>query len=135
MSGVSIAPYFAFARTKVVSQAVHPDSGGALIHLEPDLRFRPVCHACRTPARTVHTTGYRRTIRDLSVTDRHVFLQVQYRKVWCDRCGKAKVEHLSFCHAARRLTDRFRRYVYDLCKLLPVAQVARHLELDPKTVN
>jgi len=135
MSAVSIAPYFAFARVKVVSQSVQPDSTGALIHMEPDLRFHPVCHDCRTPARTVHTTGYVRMVRDLNLTDRQVLLQVNYRKVWCERCHGARVEHMSFCDASQRLTHRMRRYVYDLCKLLPVAQVARHLGLDPKTVK
>ena len=135
MSAVSIAPYFAFARVKVVSQSVQPDSTGALIHMEPDLRFHPICHDCQAPARTVHTTGYVRVVRDLNLTDRQVLLQVNYRKVWCGRCGGARVEHLSFCDASQRLTHRMRRYVYELCKLLPVAQVARHLELNPKTVK
>jgi transposase len=74
-------------------------------------------------------------VRDLNLVDRQVLLQVEYRKVWCQRCDGARVEHMSFCDASQRLTHRMRRYVYELCKLLPVAQVARHLELDPKTVK
>jgi transposase len=74
-------------------------------------------------------------IRDLNLADRQVWLQVDYRKVWCPACGKARVEHLSFCDPPQRLTHRLRRYIYELCKLLPVAEVARHLELDPKTVK
>jgi transposase len=133
MSGLSIASYFPFARVKVVGQNVH--SEGALIRLQPDLRWRPLCHECQHPAGTVHSQGHRRIIRDLNVADRRIWLQVDYRKVWCPRCGKARVEHLSFADSPQRLTHRLRRYVYDLCKLMPVAEVARHLDLDPKTVT
>ena len=133
MSGPSIASYFAFARVKVVAQDIHPRS--ALIQVQPDLRWRPVCHDCHDPARTVHSQNHRRMIRDLNLADRQVWLQVEYRKLWCDTCGKTRVERLSFCDSPQRLTHRLRQYIYDLCKLLPVAEVARHLDLDPKTVK
>jgi transposase len=133
MSSLSIASYFPFTRVKVVAQNVH--SEGALIRVQPDLRWHPLCHDCRSPAGTVHSQGHRRMIRDLNVSDRRVWLQVDYRKVWCERCGKTRVEHLNFCDSPRRLTHRLRRYVYDLCKLMPVTDVAEHLELDPKTVT
>jgi transposase len=105
-----------------------------MIYAEPDHRWRPLCHSCRHPASTIHSQGYRRTVRDLNLVDRPVWLQVQYRKIWCPACGRAQVEHLSFCNAHQRLTHRLRRYIYELCKMLSVAEVARHLELDPKTV-
>jgi transposase len=133
MSSLSIASYFPFTRVKVVSQNVH--DGGALIKVQPDLRWRPLCHDCRSPAQTVHSQGHRRIIRDLSMSDRQVWLQVDYRKIWCPRCGKTRVEHLSFCDSPRRLTNRLRRYIYDLCKIMPVSDVAEHLDLDPKTVK
>lgn len=133
MSSLSIASYFPFTRVKVVSQNVH--SEGALIRVQPDLRWRPLCHDCRSPAGTIHSQGHRRMIRDLDVVDHRVWLEVDYRKLWCERCGKTRVEHLSFCDSPQRLTHRLRRYVYDLCKLLPVTDVAEHLNLDPKTVT
>ena len=133
MSGLSIASYFSFSRVKVVAQNVH--DRGAFIQVQPDLRWHPLCHDCRSPAGTVHSQGHRRLVRDLNMSDRQVWLQVDYRKVWCHACGKARVEHLSFCDASHRLTHRLRRYIYELCKLMSVADVARHLELDPKTVK
>jgi len=133
MSSLSIASYFPFTRVKVVSQNVH--DGGALIKVQPDLRWHPLCHDCRSPAQTVHSQGHRRIIRDLNISDRQVWLQVDYRKVWCPRCGKTRVEHLSFCDSPRRLTNRLRRYIYDLCKIMPVSDVAEHLDLDPKTIK
>lgn len=133
MSSLSIAAYFPFARVKVVAQNVHAE--GALIQVQPDLRWHPLCHDCGAPAATVHSQGHRRMIRDLNLADREVWLQVEYRKIWCPACGKARVEHLSFCDSPQRLTHRLRRYVYELCKLLPVAEVARHLDLNAKTVK
>jgi transposase len=133
MSGLSIADYFAFARVKVVGQAVH--NTGAILYAEPDRRWHPLCHNCRRPASTIHSQGHRRTVRDLNLVDRQVWLQVEYRKIWCPACGRARVEYLSFCNAHQRLTHRLRRYIYELCKMLSVAEVARHLDLDHKTVT
>ncbi len=132
MSGLSISSYFPFTRVKVVSQQVHDE--GALIKLAPDRRWRPVCHDCGGPAGIVHSRGHRRMIRDLNLADHRVWLEVSYRKVWCSRCGKTRVEHLSFCDSPQRLTHRLRRYVYELCKVMTISDVAQHLELDPKTV-
>jgi transposase len=44
------------------------------------------------------------------------------------------VERLDFAHASKRLTLRLQQYVYDLCKVMTVEEVARHLDIDPKTV-
>jgi transposase len=135
MSVLSIAPYFPFARTKILGQQVPPSSSGAIVHVRPDRRYHPRCHNCGRRAATVHSTGHRRFVRDLNMTNRQVWLQVDYRKIWCDRCQGARVEALAFCEAGRRITHRLARYIYDLCKLLPVTQVAAHLALDSKTVK
>ena len=134
MSSLSIASYFPFAGVKVVSQAVHPGASGAMVCLGPDLRYAPRCHACGT-AGTIHSKGYRRIVRDLALADRRTYLQVDYRKVWCSRCFGARVERLSFAEASCRVTLRLARYIYELCKELPVTKVAEHLGLDPKTVK
>jgi len=136
MSDLSITRYLPFMRVKIVKQNIHgnqPDS--ALIKLSPDLRYRPICHDCNTPAATVHSQGHHRHIRDLSMACAQVWLEVEYRKVWCDNCNGVRVEHLSFADASKRVTHRLARYVYDLCKLMTVKEVARHLDLDPKTVK
>jgi transposase len=135
MSSLSIANYFPFAGVKVVQQTVHPDASGTLIVLEPNRRYRPHCHECGLPAGQIHSQGHRRIIRDLALTDRRSYLQVEYRKVWCWRCGGVRVERLSFAEASCRVTARLARYIYDLCKELPVTRVAEHLGLDPKTVK
>lgn len=134
MSDLSIRKYFAFARMKVVDQTVHGDIGGALIKLGPDERCRPICHKCGSVG-TVHTSGLNRAVRDLNLADMYVVAQFEYRKVWCSQCGKAKIEELSLCTTGARVTYRLANYVHELCKHMPVAVVARHLDLNHKTVK
>ena len=136
MSNLSIAAYFPFARMKVTEQSVHlqAQGGGTVIRLEPDRRCRPRCHECGR-AGTVHSAGLHRIIRDLNLGQAQTFLQVEYRRVWCPDCGQAKVEQLDFADPSRRITRRLARYLYELCKLMTVADVGRHLDLDPKTVK
>jgi len=107
----------------VVSQSVHPGASGAMVYLEPDLRCTPRCHACGSPG-TVHSKGCRRIVRDLALADRRTYLQVDYRKVWCSQCYGARVERHSFVDASSRVTLRLARYIYQLCKELPVTTVA-----------
>lgn len=65
-----------------------------------------------------------------------VWLNYHYRKVECTRCGGFPVEDLGIADpGGPRVTRRFARYVYDLCRLLPIKQVAELLELDWKTVK
>ena len=136
MSSLTVAPYFPFARMKVVGQNVHVhlEKPGTLVYLEPDWRFHPLCHACGQ-AGQVHSQGLRRVVRDLDMGPTQTFLQVAYRRVWCPGCRKAGVEQLSFTDPSRRITHRLARYVYRLCQVMTVEDVARHLDLNPKTVK
>ncbi len=86
MSGFSVRDYFPWCRVKVSYQNVHAEPRSAMVRLEPDERYRPLCHECGQPARCVHSHA-RRFIRDLDFGDTTLMLQLEYRKVWCDRCG------------------------------------------------
>ncbi len=110
MSGLSIAPYFPFARMKIVSQNVHVDleNPGTLIHLQPDQRFRPLCHVCGT-AGHVHSTGLRRIIRDLNTGPAQTFLQVAYRRVWCSHCQRPESVTSASLYCGVRLVRSYRR--------------------------
>lgn len=135
MSGLSVADYFPWCRVKVVCQNVNAEPPSALIRIEPDRRYRPVCHACGGPARTVHSHG-RKFVRDLPFGGHEMMLQVEYRKIWCDACGGVRVEQLEFVDASQRVTNRLAAYAVQLCRAgLSVQAVARHLDLDPKTVK
>ena len=135
MSGCSIAPYFPWRRMKVAHQSVPEGSRSALVRLEPDQRYRPRCHVCEQPAQTVHSAT-RKFVRDLSLADFSLMLQIEYRKIWCGHCGGVRVEQLEFVDTHQRVTHRLAAYAAQLCKAgLSVEAVARHLDLDPKTVK
>lgn len=120
---------------KVAYQSVPEGSRSALVRLEPDQRYRPRCHACGRPAQTVHSAT-RKFVRDLSLADFSLMLQIEYRKIWCGSCGGVRVEQLEFVDTHQRVTHRLATYAAQLCKAgLSVEAVARHLELDPKTVK
>ena len=136
MSGLSITQYFPFMRVKITEQSVHGETGdSALIRMVPDLRYHPVCHQCGSSAATVHSQGHRRHVRDLNFASAQVWLDVEYRKIWCDQCDGVRVEQLSFADASKRVTHRLARYIHGLCKVMTVQDVADHLELNPKTVK
>ncbi len=120
---------------KVAYQSVPEGSRSALVRLEPDQRYRPRCHACGRPAQTVHSAT-RKFVRDLSLAGFSLILQIEYRKIWCGSCGGVRVEQLEFVDTHQRVTHRLAAYAAQLCKAgLSVEAVARHLELDPKTVK
>lgn len=109
-------------------------SRSAIVRVEPDRRYRPICHVCGKPgAIHAHT---RKFIRDLSFGGFTMLLQVEHRKIRCHHCRKVRVEGLAFVDASARVTHRLAAYAAQLCKAgLSVEVVARHLDLDPKTVK
>lgn len=136
MSGLSITKYFPFMRMKITEQSVHhEDVSSAIIKLAPDKRYQPLCHQCGRQAATVHSKGHIRMLRDLNIGNAQVWLQVDYRKVWCNDCNGVRVEQFSFADTSKRVTHRLARYIYDLCRVMTVHDVAEHLDLDPKTVK
>ena len=64
-----------------------------------------------------------------------VFLQVNYRKIWCETCSGVCVKLLSFADTGQHVTNRMARYIHELCKKLTIKDVAEHLHIDPKTVK
>lgn len=135
MSTLSIAPYFPWRRMKVADQQVHEELRAATIRIEPDRRYRPRCHACGGPARTVHSHT-RKFVQDLRLGDFKIMLRIEHRKIWCDQCGGVRVEQLDFADTYQRITHRLAAYAVQLCRAgLSVEAVAKHLDLDPKTVK
>ena len=135
MSNLSISYYFPFTRVKLVNQVFFDQTSSVMIFVEPDLRFDTLCHSCGKKAHSIHSHDHHRAVRDLNMGVTRTWLDVAYRKVLCSSCRSVRVEHLSFCDASRRVTHRLARYIYELCKMMTVEDVARHLELDPKTVK
>ena len=134
MSALSIRPYLPFCRVRIVRQSVSAEGDLAWIEVEPDARYRPICHVCGQPAAGIHSWD-RRVLRDLNLCGARALINCRYRKVSCRRCRSFRVEDLKFFDPYQRVTRRLARYIYDLCKMLTVQEVADHLGLDWKTVK
>ena len=135
MSSLSIANYFPFRRVKVIGQSVSQiDSEFALVQVEPDRRFRSVCHVCGAQAASVH--GWtQRQVRDLNFGPAEVWVQCRYRKIACSQCDRIRVEDLELLDPCKRVTKRLARTIHELCKVMTVTDVAKHFGLDWKTVK
>ncbi|MBW1741670.1 MAG: transposase family protein [Deltaproteobacteria bacterium] len=110
------------------------EATGAHIQVQPDKRFQPVCHGCGQRASGVHSWP-RRKVRDLNLATARLWITCQYRKVFCAHCQGIHIENLELFHLYLRVTTRLARYIYQLCQLMTVSEVAQHLGLDWKTVK
>jgi len=134
MSGLSIASYFPFRRIKILSQEISPKTEYTNIQAEPDKRFHPICQKCGKKAAGVHSWT-KRKIRDLNLASTRSWISCLYRKVFCSHCQGIHIEDLELFHPYLRVTNRLALYVYQLCQLMTVTDVAKHLGLDWKTVK
>jgi transposase len=134
MSEITIAPYFPFRRIKIVRQSVDSDAAKASIEIMPNRRFKPVCHKCGCEVDTAHSWAQRR-VRDLNLASAQVWVDCHYRKVFCPECHRISIEELELFDPYIRVTRRLAYYVYQLCQVMTVTEVAKHLDLNWKTVK
>ncbi|MBW1951344.1 MAG: transposase family protein [Deltaproteobacteria bacterium] len=134
MSGLSIASYFPFLRVKLSQQSVDAEACVAHIHAEPDLRFHPICHVCGQKGSGAHS-WMQRTVRDLNFATARVWVNCRYRELFCLTCHCTHIEDLGLFHPYLRVTNRLALYVYHLCRVMTVSEVADHLDLNWKTVK
>tara|TARA_B100000315_G_scaffold182509_1_gene171394 strand:+ start:244 stop:1449 length:1206 start_codon:yes stop_codon:yes gene_type:complete len=101
---------------------------GAIIiefHRTPKEKLR--CSRCNgTEVRLYGKTD--RVVRELSITHRVVFLHVPQNKIECPNCG-VHAERMCFADRYARHTRRFERFVYCLCRMMTITDVAKALEL------
>ena len=130
MSDLSITPYFPFARVVPVDQQAIELEGRmqSVITLAPVEGAWPFCSVCGENGGRLHMYGTRR-VRDLNLAHARVELVVPNRKLRCATCRTIRTEGHSFLGSYRRYTLRFERAVADLCRHLPIKQVAEHFGL------
>jgi transposase len=134
MSTLSIAPYLPFPRVRIVEQWICPEAKQALIEVVPDKRFHPVCHRCGNRGTGIHSQ-HQRQIRDLNFGTARVSIRCHYRKIVCPQCQQILVEDLDLFDPYLRVTRRLALYIYQLCRMITVKEIAEHLGLDWKTVK
>jgi transposase len=130
VSDLSITPYFPFARVVPVEQEVIASERRvqSVITLAAMEGARPFCSVCGEDGGRLHMHGTRR-VRDLNLAHARVELVVPNRKLRCANCGTIRTEGHSFLDPYRRHTLRFERAVAELCRQLPIKQVAEHFDL------
>ncbi len=134
MPALSVAPYLPFRRVKVVEQTFIEPGPTVVISAVPDERFAPVCSGCGGGVQSVHSAS-RRRIRDLNLGEHTVQVAVTQRRLRCRTCARIRTEALDFVDPSQRVTTRLAGYIAELCRMLSVAEVARHLGLDWKLVK
>jgi transposase len=133
VSTPSIAPYLPSGRVCCTGQSFR-GSNEVTLELAPNQRYAPVCSSCGEATRRVHSS-YTREVRDLGLGSHRVTLRLRSRRLRCGRCRKISSEHYDFVDLSARVTKRLARMVADLCKRLPISDVAELLGLDWKLVK
>lgn len=137
MSSPSIRPYLPFCRVRPCSQTLLETEDGrrsVVIELVADGRYRPLCSVCGSRLGRRHAETLR-WVRDLNLGEHEVLLEIVQRRFYCRSCGGTRTEALEFVAPFARVTKRLARYAAELCRVLSVAVVARHLGLDWKLVK
>ena len=82
-----------------------------------------ICPSCLRPTGEVKKY-YQRTIRDLPITGRAVYLKLEERQFFCPDCTRYFSERFTFVRPNRTTTNRYEAYVFDRCEKTPISQVA-----------
>lgn len=138
MSSLSVTGYFPFERVVLSRQSVGKVYSGetpqAWVEAQPSQRYLPKCSGCGGTGR-IHSME-RRAVRDLDLGQHRVFINCEYRKLFCTTCKGVRVEDLEFFEPYQRITLRLGHYIRDLCGLgLTVKQVAQQVGVDWKVVK
>lgn len=114
-------------RVMKVDQQEH----GVVVYLERIERVSK-CPCCGSVAPIYDTVA--RTLQDCPVWDRRTTLVVGFPRVNCERCG---VRHLTYgwIGPSGRRTRRYERWIYELTRWIPVADVAEVTGLAWETVK
>lgn len=95
---------------------------------------KAVCNECETVQFGWYDSKVRR-VRDLSCGDTDVYLELEFRRVSCRKCGKVKSEKLEWLADNPFYTKRFATYVGKRCREASVHSIAKELRLDWHTVK
>ncbi len=92
------------------------------------------CPHCLKKRQVVNQT-YERTIRDLPITGKEVYLHLSQRQFYCPDCDRYFNERFNFVARQRVMTCRYERYVYECCKANTVQKISVQENLVWETVN
>ena len=90
-----------------------------------------ICEGANVLKKGVHW----RTIRTIPVARKAVFLEVPVQRLLCGDCFELAFEICPLTEGERRHTKVLERYAVDLCRVMTILDVARHLGLAWDTVK
>ena len=108
-------------------------NGAIFFHLETKPHKRR-CINCRSRNVTLYG-GEEQTVRTLPIGHKPVFLVLHLHVLECRKCGAIRQEDRIVADPTKRYTRTFARFVLALCKMMTIADVARHLGLSWHTVK
>jgi transposase len=93
-----------------------------------------ICPGCGGPSTQLHDSQHR-CIRHLEVWGKKTYLHFAARRFFCEHCGHAFTEELSFVQAHRRQSIAFERHIYQCCCGSNKKRVALREALSHSTVR
>jgi transposase len=65
-----------------------------------------------------------RMVRDLDSGEKHIYVEFEYRRIWCPRCNAVKQERLAWLADSKRFTRRFEDNIGEQCREMSITKVA-----------
>lgn len=78
---------------------------------------------------------YYRTLRDLNMGERYVYLRVKMRQFYCKNCNRYYSETLDFADLNKEYTHRQTDYMFCLARKQSYTEVAAIVDVSPKTIE
>ena len=120
MSYYKLQHCFGFFKNKIADIIIM--FGGLAIELERTPKEKLVCPRCKSSK--IWLWGQEpRVLRDLSISNRSVYVTVIQNRVYCPECGVHN-ERLSFVDPYAHHTRRFEQFVHQLCRLITLTDVS-----------
>ena len=93
-----------------------------------------VCPNCGQLTDRIHESK-ERCIRHLDIWGKSTFVHFAARRFDCEGCGKRFTEELSWIESQRRESTAYELHVYEQCRHMDQAAVAKQEDLHPETVR
>ena len=105
------------------------------IEIHCESKFK-ACHCplCLEPTTKINQS-YERTVRDLPISGRRVYLHLTTYQFECERCKRLFYEQFSFVERNQQLTTRYQHYIYKRCIGVEFQYVVVQEDLCWKTVD
>jgi transposase len=93
-----------------------------------------ICPHCSGECSVVNKKTTRR-LRDLSISNRTVYLMVTIRQFYCPKCDKHHAERLDFADSSKSYTHRQAQFIFELCQKQSYKEIGAIVDMHSKTVE